>query len=415
MLKLCLKKWAFVFILIPASLVIGIRTSILFFHLLFWFLAVFVAVNLLWVTIGYFGARLQITRRLAGKIEEGGILEIETSVRNNGFLLFFNLALEDNLACADDGERSKLLLINYLGFKSCANLKYKCCCYLRGKYQIGPVNIFFFDPFGMFFFKKTYPMYSELYVYPETFYIRKFPNLVKGALPWFGIETARVSGDDDEFFGIREYKSGDPIKRIHWPSTARNNKLIVKQFQRQSYSKATIIFSLDKDKNFGYGKEKVAEYIIKIAASIAKYLLSQGIDISLQFIVHSGEIVHIPFNKGDEHLDDVLRFLTTAKAESRVSLAEIFEEFAGDIPSDSTLIALLTDTDWDLLSSLPLLEARNISVIPLVILSYTFLFPFDKQKIVREAGVRIASVVNKKPILFSQGDNLGEIFSNINY
>lgn len=415
MLKLCLKKWIFVLVLIIASLIIGIRTSIALFHVLFWFLSVFISVNLLWIIIGYFGARLHIKRRLADKLEEGGTLEVETSIKNNGFLLFFNLALEDTLACAEAGEKKRLFLIDYLGPKSCLKFKYKCYCNLRGKYQIGPVSVFFFDPFGMFFFKKTYQVYSELYVYPETFYIKKFPELVKGSLPWFGIETARVSGDDDEFFGIREYRQGDPIKRIHWPSTARNNKLIVKQYQRQSYYKATLIFSLQKDKNLGHGKESVAEYIIKIAASIAKYLLGQGIDISLQFIVHAGEIVHIPFNKGEDHLDDVLRFLTIAKAESNVSLAEVFEEFACDIPNDSTLIALLTDTDWEILSSLPILEAKNVSVIPLVILPATFLPTSNKQAIAREAEVRIASLVNKKPIIFSQGDNLGEVFSSINY
>jgi uncharacterized protein (DUF58 family) len=299
-------------------------------------------------------------------------------------------------------------LIEYVGARSFLNIKYSCPCPVRGKYRIGPFVVYFFDPFGLFFLKRTYYIFSEIYVYPWTFYIKTFPNLVRGILPWFGIETTRVSGDEDEFFGIREYKEGDPIKRIHWISTARKNILIVKQFQRQSFFSATILFNLERDKNFGQGKEKVAEYIIKIAASVSKYLLERGI--SLELLVHTGEIVHIPFNKGPEYLEDIFKFFAIAQAESRVSLGEIFEEFSRYIPNDSSLILIMLDIDQEYLQSMLLLEKRNISIIPLILVSSTFLYPFDKQNILRETAARISPRSNLKPIYICRGDNLEEVF-----
>jgi len=396
------------FIVTIFSLVIGIRTSVTFFHLFFWFLISVAVISLAWVLIAYTGIKLYLVRKVINKTQEDDVLEIKTLIKNNSFLPLFNIVLEDYLACADYKERKKLFLIEYVGARSFLNIKYSCLCPIRGKYRIGPFTVYFFDPFGLFFLKRTYYIFSELYVYPRAFYIKRFPNLVRGILPWFGIETTRVSGDEDEFFGIREYKEGDPIRRIHWISTARKNTLIVKQFQRQSFFSATILFNLERDKNFGQGKEKIAEYIIKIAASVSKYLLERGI--SLELVVHAGEIVHIPFNKGPEYLEDIFKFLAIAQAESRVSLGEIFEEFSRYIHNDSSLIVIMLDTDQEYLQSMLLLEKRNISIIPLILVSSTFLYPFDKQNILREEAAKISPRSNLKPIYVCQGDNLEEVF-----
>lgn len=396
------------FIITVFTLVIGIRTSVAFFHFFFWFLISVAVINFGWVLIAYVGIRLYLVREAINKIQEDDVLEIKALIKNNSFLPVFNLVLEDCLTCADPKERKKPFLIEYLGARSHLDIRYNCRCPLRGKYSIGPFVVYFFDPFGLFFFKRTYYIYSELYVYPRTFRIKKFPELIKGVMPWFGIETTRFSGDEDEFFGIREYKEGDPVKRIHWVSTSRKNTLIVKQFQRQSFFRATMLFNLQKDKNFGEGKERVAEYIIKIAASISRYLLEK--DISLEIIAHAGEIVHIPSNKGPEHLEDIFKFFATAQAESRVSLGEIFEEFSRYIPNDSSLIIIMLDTDREYLQSMLLLEKRNIFIIPLILGSATFLYPLDRDSVLKDVEMKISPTSNLKPMFFSRGDNLEEVF-----
>jgi uncharacterized protein (DUF58 family) len=367
-----------------------------------------VTINLIWILIVYFTGRLSLTRDIIPKVIEDDNLKVWARISNNSFLPLFNIVVQDELTCADPKERKKAVLIEYLAGRSYLDLKYQCLCPLRGKYNNGPFTVYFFDPLWLFFIKKTYRIYSELYVYPKDFRVKRFPVLVKGYLPWFGIETTRVSGDEDEFFGIREYKEGDPIKRIHWISTARKNRLIVKQFQRQSFFKATIMFNLEKDKNFGEGKERVAEYMIKIAASVAKHLIEKGV--SIEVIAHGGEIVHIPFNKGPEHLEDIFKFLAIAQAESRVSLGEIYEQFSRYISSDSNLIVIMPDTDDDFLQSILDLEKKKVSIIPLVVISSTFVYLFDKQKVLKDARIRISSTSSFKPVFFSQGDNLEEAF-----
>jgi uncharacterized protein (DUF58 family) len=408
MLKEHLKKWVFLLVIMLSALIIGLKVYAGFYHLFFWFLVSIVVMNLVWIAIQYFSTRLHLVRTIINRVQEDETLEVETLIRNDGLLPAFNLVLEDNLSCAKGQEKKKSLLIEYLGAGPFLKKRYNCACPVRGRYKIGPLAVYFFDPLGLFFLKRRYQVYSELYVYPRTFSIKKFPDLIKGVPPWFGLETSRVSGDEDEFFGIREYKEGDPIKKIHWISTARKNQLIVKQFQRQTFFRATIVFNLEKDKNFGEGKERIAEYIIKIAASVAKYLIEK--DISLELIANTGEMVHIPFNRGPEHLGDIFKFLALAQAESRVSLGEIFEEYSRGIPNDTTLIVIMPDTDWRYLPMMLPLEKRNISLVPLILISSTFLYPFQKQEVLKYTKIKLSKLFNFTPILFSRGDNLEEIF-----
>jgi uncharacterized protein (DUF58 family) len=353
--------------------------------------------------------RLYLGRRLPTKIEEDDFLGIEAVIENRGVIPLINFVLEDNLSCAIPEERERRILLDYLGAKSSTSIRYSCYCPQRGKYKLGPFSIYIFDPFGLFFIKKKHYVYSEVYVLPQTFNIRKFPILVKGTAPWFGIETSRVSGDEHEFYGVREYKPGDPLKRIHWLSTARKNKLIVKQFQRQVFFRATILFNLSKDRNFGEGKKSVTEYTIKIAASVAKHLLEIGV--SLEIIAHVGEIVRIPFNKGPEHLDDIFKFLAVAQAESKVKIDEIFQEFARYIPSDSSLVIIMLDTDWEYLFTMLSLKEKNVSLIPLVLIASSFLYPFvPQQKLIKEAQIKLPKTFEFSPIFFSCGANLEEAF-----
>lgn len=412
MLKIFINRWIFLLIIIIFNLIIGLRTSIKFFHLFFWFLSTLTLIGFAWIAAEYYNLRLYLRRITPSKIEEDDYLEIEAVIENRGFWPLFNLVFEDFVSCAETAERKKRLIIEYLGRKSLLKLKYRCRCLQRGRYDLGPFCVYLFDPFGLFFLRKTYRIFSEIYVYPQTFDIQNFPELTKGFTPWFGIETSRVSGDEHEFFGIREYKPGDPIKKIHWLSTARKNSLIVKEFQKQTFYSASIVFNLNKDMNYGEGKNTVVEYAVKIAASVAKYLINKNV--SLEIIAHVGEVVHMPFNKGPEHLDDIFRFLATAQAESRITLTELFSEFSRYMLTDSTMIVIMLDEDWKYLPEILSLGKRNVSLIPLVLVSSSFLYPLGDKGLIKSKQMKFPRTHKfTAPIFFTRGRSLEEPFMDL--
>ncbi|MFH1519594.1 MAG: DUF58 domain-containing protein [Candidatus Omnitrophota bacterium] len=408
MLKAFRIKWLVLGSFFISSLLIGLKTNREFLFFFAYFLLSVTVVSLVWLFLTYFTVHLQLSRKMVSRVTEDDTLEVAAQIRNVSFLPVFNFGLEENFTCTQPNQEKKRFFVSYLGSKSSCEIKYDYLCFKRGEYKMGPFVVYFFDPLNLFFLKRTYHVYSEVVVYPQIFKIEKFPALTRSILPWFGIETARSSGDDDEFYGVREYKDGESVKKIHWISSARKNKLIVKQFQLQSFFGTTIIFNLEKAKNLGEGKESVAEYIIKVAASVANYLTERGV--SIELLAHIGEIVHLPFNKGQEHLENILRVLAVAQVESRISFREAFEEFARYIPNDSSLVAVMSDQDYTDLPRMVSLHSRGVSLIPLIVVSDTFLPDSDKNKITRQTKIRVSNLVNMHAKFFSQGDNLSEAF-----
>ncbi|MDD5109009.1 MAG: DUF58 domain-containing protein [Candidatus Omnitrophica bacterium] len=408
MRKKFLVKWIFLLVFLGFNLFMSLKSPFVVYYFLFWSLLVLPVVSFMWLILVYFTRRPALVRKITLKIEEGDFLEIVLEVANKSILPIFDVILEDHLGCAVASERQKFILFDFLRPDSINRLTYNCLCHQRGKYDIGPITAYFFDPLGLFYFKEKYPAHSELYVYPRTFNIRKFPHLNKGSSPWMGIETSRVSGDDDEFYGVREYRRGDPLKKVHWMVSARKNQLIVKEFQRQSFFRATLMFNLEKDDNFGEGKESVAEYSIKIVASIAKYLINSGV--SVEIISHAGEIVHIPFNKGAGHLEEILRFLTIAQPESRITLLELFETFHRNVLEDSSLIVVMTDRNQVFLPAMLSLGVRNVSLIPVILNSSSFLKDSSGIKDSKDHYADLPERAKFNPIYINCRDNLEEKF-----
>jgi len=408
MYKKFLGKWVIFAILFVFSLFMSLKTSFVSFRFFFWVLVSMPLVSFIWLTLAYSGKRIHLERKIIHKVEEDDSLEIVLEIRNKSLLPIFDVVFEDHLSCTYPRERQRFIMLDSLRLGSMDKLTYRCFCPQRGRYDIGPLIAYFFDPLGLFYFKETYPVYSELYVYPRTFTIRNFPVLNKGTSPWLGLETSRISGDDDEFYGVREYKRGDQLKKIHWMASARKNQLVVKEFQRQSFFRATIMFNLEKEDNFGEGKESVAEYTIKIVASIAKYLINIGV--SLEIISHVGEVVHIPFNKGADHLEDIFRFLTIAQPESRVTLLELFETFHRDILEDTSLIVVMTDKNKAYLPAMLSLGIRNVSLIPIFLIASTFLKDSRGIENIKDYSVDVSGKIKFNPIYITHQDNLEEKF-----
>jgi uncharacterized protein (DUF58 family) len=401
--SISVKRWLMFGLFFVFDAILALRTSIPFFSFLFWFFVSIVFLSALFMYVAWYGLRVTIKRVHTDRVDENEVFEVDVEIENISNIPVFNLILEDNLSCAPQVLQKQYTAVDYLPFRYPILVRYTCVCEKRGGYRLGPCVAFVFDILGLFFLKKVLPETSDVYVYPKLFHIEKFPALTKGTVPWFGIGTTRSSGGDDEFFGTRDYRSGDTIKSIHWISTARQNKLIVKEFQRQNFFRATIVFNLAHESNLGEGKETVAEYIIRIAASVSRYLLEN--DIAVEVIAHTGEIVHIPSNKGGEHLNEILKFLTLAQPQSNISIGEIFEEFLPYIAEDSNLIVIMLDRDWEIFVGHAGAARRNVSILPLILLASSFVSAYNRPEILTKAKVKFAQKLDMEPLVFSAGEN----------
>src|SRR4030066_364678 len=100
----------------------------------------------------------------------------------------------------------------------------------RGVFPLGPTTLATGDLFGLFPVELEIAEQDSLLVYPMMVDINGFPN-PPGILPGGEALRRRTHQVTPNAAGIREYNTGDPLNRIHWLSTARRGRLMVKDFE----------------------------------------------------------------------------------------------------------------------------------------------------------------------------------------
>ena len=112
----------------------------------------------------------------------------------------------------------------------------------RGGFTLGPTRLTSGDPFGIFRVTRILSPKDRLVVLPLQFPMQQFvspPGLLPG-----GKAIRRKSLDiTPHAAGVREYVPGDPMKRIHWPTSIRRDQLMVKEFEQDP--QAEVWFFLD--------------------------------------------------------------------------------------------------------------------------------------------------------------------------
>jgi uncharacterized protein (DUF58 family) len=116
----------------------------------------------------------------------------------------------------------------------------------RGQFTIGPVTAEFTDPFGLSLHRHAIDDGDTLTVTPAA--VELPVTGLAGARGNDGVTATRIRANpSDDDVMTREYRHGDPMRRVHWPATARHGALMVRQEESVTTPEATIIL----DQRFG--------------------------------------------------------------------------------------------------------------------------------------------------------------------
>ncbi|RAX47496.1 DUF58 domain-containing protein [Arthrobacter sp. AQ5-06] len=110
----------------------------------------------------------------------------------------------------------------------------------RGQYLIGPVTAEFTDPFGLSLHRRSIDDGDTLTVTPAA--VELPVTGLAGARGNDGITATRTRANpSDDDVMTREYRPGDPMRRVHWAATAHHDALMVRQEESVTTPEATII------------------------------------------------------------------------------------------------------------------------------------------------------------------------------
>ncbi|MCW5797667.1 MAG: DUF58 domain-containing protein [Nitrospira sp.] len=145
----------------------------------------------------------------------------------------------------------------------------------RGRYQLDGIRVVTPFPFGLFHKKAFYPQEADILVCPQ---LISLPPVQLQAIHAIGHEHALSRrGHGNSLHNLREFRPGDDSRAIHWMTTARTSKLMLKETEAEDQRIITLaVFTVAPDE-----EEDTFERALSIAASLIDQLLNSGIRLRL--------------------------------------------------------------------------------------------------------------------------------------
>jgi len=174
----------------------------------------------------------------------------------------------------------------------------------RGILRLNDLRAELPDPFGLF--QRRRPILNEedeILIIPKRY---RLPHLNLGGrseLKVGGETASSVRGDGGEFMGLREYRSGDSLRKIHWKAWARTGQPIVKEFEEVRFPR----YGLVVDTNLNESGPQLFEEAISVAASFVSTMDQENCLLDLMFVREEPEV--FTAGRGVERADRLMEVL----------------------------------------------------------------------------------------------------------
>ncbi len=152
----------------------------------------------------------------------------------------------------------------------------------RGVYPVRPPRVACGFPFGLWEASRPLDVAAPLLVWPRTVPVGPVPD-AEGHQPSDGLATRDRAGHWGDPLGVRPYRRGDPLRRVHWGLSARHGELIVREVQSNAVPRVQIVLDTHPAAHAGAGPEGSREWAIRVAASLAEGWIGQGAEVELVF------------------------------------------------------------------------------------------------------------------------------------
>ena len=149
----------------------------------------------------------------------------------------------------------------------------------RGIVRLTGISLLRPDPFNIFNAVRTISQPQSLLVLPRRYQLPTI-NFPGSRMSQSGsVSLASSVGDSEEFVSLRDYRPGDPMRRIHWKSWAKTGKPVVREEQSEYFVRHALILD-----TFQIKSDTILEEAISVAASFACDFHTQESLLDLMFV-----------------------------------------------------------------------------------------------------------------------------------
>lgn len=311
-----------------------------FFYRAAYILGGLIVVCFFWAHIHSRGLEVSV-ERTNDRLQVGQQAEARVHLKSRSVFTKLWLEAEDQTDMPGKPARTVLTL----PAKGTRNWKVSVHCRRRGIFSVGPIQVTTGDPFGLFNRRSNFGDRQQLMVLPQPQELPYFWAPV-AQLPGEGVVHKRTHYVTPNAAAVREYYPGDSYNRIHWRTTARLGRLMVKTFEMDPTSNIWVLLDLHKGVQAGEGDESTEEYGVRIATSLAYHFLQTNQMLGL--MAQGGETVILDPARGSQQYGRILEALAVAQATGEKHLARLLAEEGRRFGRHTTLLVITpaVDEEW---------------------------------------------------------------------
>ena len=210
----------------------------------------------------------------------------------------------------------------------------------RGRYRLDGAELLIADPFGLAQAQIALDRADQMLVYPRVYELEGL--FTDGGTPGGDRGRAllhRTAGYD--LHSIREHQQGESLRRVHWRSTARRRRLMVKELQDTPRDEACVVLDGEAVALRGESPDSTFDVQVRAAASLLRRMSDAGQRSSL--LIHAAQRGRYRLGFGSGDWAAVLGELAGAEATASRPLADLLAESGrGPDPIDASRVFVVT-------------------------------------------------------------------------
>jgi uncharacterized protein (DUF58 family) len=248
--------------------------------------------------------QLNVTRRMPGTIHAGTPFLMGIAVRNDKKRIpTFSLEVEDLLEGQPVERRCYYLKLPAGRMQETA---YRHSLPRRGRHRFTGFRISTRFPFGFIRKSRDVDAGADVLVYPA---LVPVPDaLIRGGVAEAARQQLSLLSRSGDFHGLREYRSGDDPRDIHWRTSARRGRPFVREMEEETGRIVTVVLETVHPHQGAEGA-RAFEDAVSMAASLVLALLRKGLAVGLR----AGDSA-VPPGAGPNHAASMLGILAVVTA-----------------------------------------------------------------------------------------------------
>jgi len=235
----------------------------------------------------------------------------------------------------------------------------------RGTLRFERGRVLWPDPLGLVNSVTDRELPGEVLVLPRLYPV---PALTLPGVRRFqrgGVSQSLAVGESQEFVQLRDYRPGDPLRHIHWPSFARRGEPVVKEFQDEYFTRYALVldtFGLDATTD---ADPACFEAAVSVAASFASALNTREALLDLLFV--EDRAYRLTAGRGVGQSIELLRVLAAVELAPRADFALLAEYVLAQAAGLSACVSVLLSFDPARRALIERLRQRGVRQLVLVI------------------------------------------------